>query len=121
MLKSNAHTNVFRRYDETEAGLNYNAVTPLDGKFNSAATQEKQKNRWAVGFPYSDRIKKWDQDKYTAPANKLGMSFGEDVSVVQRYAPGGMFGQLHAGKSTGTEMRTLPFKTKYSSYTTAGF
>ncbi len=110
-MQSNYH----KTYDQRLApDVPYEKMTNFSSKFNNAATTIMNNDRYKGGQPWSTRTEKWNQEQYREPMNKFGYRFLEDTSEVQRYAPGGMLGQLHAGASTGSEMRTLPVKPKYN-------
>lgn len=109
MLRTNALKTIEERMGiETP----FQSMTRFSDKFNAAATTLVNNDRYLGGQPWSSPVLKWNQDQYREPSNKFGYRFAEDKSAVQRYAPAGMLGQLHA--SSGAGMRTYPVKPKYN-------
>jgi hypothetical protein len=91
----------------------YQQMTRFDDKYNNHATNIVTCDRYKGAFPWSNRLNTFNQDNFREPSNRFGYRFIENTHVIQRYAPGGMLNQLHAGASTGDEMRTLPTRPKY--------
>jgi hypothetical protein len=95
---------------------NYSSMTNFANKYNNAATVDFM-NDGVRRAPYrwEDRLNKFNQNVYnTEPMNHFGVKNTVDTRSPQLYCPGGMFGQVHFGKSDGTEMKTLPVRKQYN-------
>jgi hypothetical protein len=110
----------------TQPAVNYSHMTRWDLKFNAYESSRVWLDPALAGSPWSWAYPIDGKPYAIEPANKFGERDAEDQRIVsqvpwitmsaptpglvQRYAPGGMDGQVHQGKSVGTEMRTLPFR-----------
>jgi hypothetical protein len=87
----------------------YPGMTRTSAKYGEFTTDEAYQDPVRCGQPWSDWNLKWDPERYQPPANKFGVKTADALPTERVFAPAGMFGQLHAGKARGDEMRTKVF------------
>jgi hypothetical protein len=89
----------------------YQAMTDHGAKYQQAATMDALSDPMVRGWGWNNRVTRWNDRCFEIePCNFLGIREADHVERQQTYTPGGMMGQLHASKSTGDEMTTLPFE-----------
>jgi hypothetical protein len=89
----------------------YQAMTDHSAKYQQAATMQALDDVMIRGFGWNNKVTRWNDRAYEMePSVYLGIKEADHVERQQTYTPGGMMGQLHASKSTGDEMRTMPFE-----------
>lgn len=89
----------------------YTAMTDHMAKFQQGATMAAMDDPMVRGWGWANRVTRWNPRCFEIePSNYLGIKEADHLERQQTYLPGGMLGQLHASKSTGDEMKTLPFE-----------
>lgn len=95
----------------------YAAMTTHATKHQQAATMAALDDAAVRGWGWNNGVTRWNPRAYEqSPTNKLGVHHADDTRGEQRYAPGGMLGQLHSCATVGKEMHTLPFEEQYATY-----
>jgi hypothetical protein len=92
----------------------FQAMTDHSAKYQQGATMDALSDPMVRGWGWNNRVTRWNDRCFEVePSMQLGIKEGDHLERQQTYTPGGMMGQLHASKSTGDEMTTLPFE-KYT-------